>query len=78
MKIHEVRELKDDELIKQIAEEEKNLLDLRFTHQLKQLTNTGKLRIVKKDLARLKTVLKERNLMKEASVGKDKKEGVNS
>ncbi len=78
MKIHEVRELKDDELIKQIAEEEKNLLDLRFTHQLKQLTNTGKLRIVKKDLARLKTVLKERNLMKEASAGKDKKEGVNS
>ncbi len=78
MKIHEVRELKDDELIKQIAEEEKNLLDLRFTHQLKQLTNTGKLKIVKRDLARLKTVYKERNLIKEASAGKDKKEGVNS
>jgi len=78
MKIHEVRELKDDELIKQIVEEEKNLLDLRFTHQLKQLTNTSKLKIVKKDLARLKTVLKERNLTKEASAGKDKKEGVNA
>ena len=78
MKIHEVRELKDDELIKQIVEEEKNLLDLRFTHQLKQLTNTGKLKLVKQDLARLKTVLKERNLMKKASTEKDKKEGVNA
>jgi large subunit ribosomal protein L29 len=78
MKIHEVRELKDDELAKQIVEEEKNLLDLRFTHQLKQLTNTSKLRLVKKDLARLKTVLKERNLMKEASADKANKEGVNA
>ena len=78
MKIHEVRELKDDELIKQISEEEKNLLDLRFTHQLKQLTNTSKLKLVKQDLARLKTVLKERNLMKNASAEKDKKEGVNA
>jgi len=78
MKIHEVRELKDDELIKQISEEEKNLLDLRFTHQLKQLTNTSKLKLVKQDLARLKTVLKERNLMKKASTEKDKKEGVNA
>jgi large subunit ribosomal protein L29 len=78
MKIHEVRELKDDELIKQISEEEKNLLDLRFTHQLKQLTNTSKLKLVKQDLARLKTVLKERNLMEKASTEKDKKEGVNA
>jgi large subunit ribosomal protein L29 len=78
MKIHEVRELKDDELAKQILEEEKNLLDLRFTHQLKQLTNTSKLRLVKKDLARLKTVLKERNLMKEASADTTNKEGVNA
>ncbi len=37
MKIHEIREMKDEELLKQIEEEEKNLIDLRFTHQLKQL-----------------------------------------
>ena len=78
MKIHEIRELKDDELVRQIAEEEKNLLDLRFAHQLKQLTNTSKLRLVKRDLARLKTIFKERQLEKEASAAKDIKEGVNA
>ena len=38
MKIHEIRELKSEELVKRIEEEEKNLVDLRFAHQLKQLT----------------------------------------
>jgi len=62
MKIHEIREMKDDELIKRIEEEDKNLVDLRFSHQLKQLTNTAKLKIAKKDIAKMKTVLKEREL----------------
>ncbi|OGU75046.1 MAG: 50S ribosomal protein L29 [Ignavibacteria bacterium RBG_16_34_14] len=64
MKIHEIREMKDDELVKRIEEEEKNLVDLRFSHQLKQLTNTAKLKIAKKDIAKMKTVLKERELTK--------------
>jgi len=62
MKIHEIREMKDDELIKRIEEEDKNLVDLRFSHQLKQLTNTAKLKIAKKDIAKMRTVLKEREL----------------
>jgi large subunit ribosomal protein L29 len=60
MKIHEIREMKDDELVKRIEEEEKNLIDLRFSHQLKELTNTAKIKIAKKDIARMKTVLNER------------------
>ena len=60
MKIHEIREMKDDELVKRIEEEEKNLIDLRFSHQLKELTNTAKIKIAKKDIARMKTVLIER------------------
>jgi large subunit ribosomal protein L29 len=60
MKIHEVREMKDDELVKRIEEEERNLIDLRFSHQLKQLTNTAKIMLAKKDIARMKTVLNER------------------
>ncbi len=62
MKIHEIKEMKDNELIKRIDEEEKNLVDLRFSHQLKQLTNTAKLKIAKKDIAKMRTVLKEREL----------------
>lgn len=82
MKIHEIRELKDEELSKQIAEEQKNLIDLRFAHQLKQLTNTSKLKLTKKDIARLKTVNSERNLAKNQTkktpAVNQNKEGVNS
>ncbi len=76
MKIHEVRELKDIELKKQIQEEQKNLLDLRFAHQLKQLTNTSKIKLTKKDIARMKTVDRERQFANQKSEARDKKEGV--
>jgi large subunit ribosomal protein L29 len=67
MKIHEIKEMKTEEIIQRIKDEEKNLVDLRFSHQLKQLTNTSKLKTVKRDLAKLKTVLHERELQNEAS-----------
>ncbi|MCS7052604.1 MAG: 50S ribosomal protein L29 [Ignavibacterium sp.] len=60
MKIREIREMSTDELIKRIQEEEQNLVDLRFSHALKQLTNTAKLKLTRKDIARMKTVLAER------------------
>lgn len=62
MKMFEIREMNDVELIKRIQEEEKNMIDLRFQHELKNLTNTGKLKIARRDIARMKTVLKEREL----------------
>ncbi|GIK60371.1 MAG: 50S ribosomal protein L29 [Ignavibacteriota bacterium] len=60
MKIHEIKELKTEEIVQRIKDEERNLVDLRFSHQLKQLTNTSKLKNVKRDIAKLKTVLRER------------------
>ncbi len=62
MKMYEIREMNNEEIIKRIAEEEVNLVDLRFQHALKNLTNTAKLKLLKKDIARMKTVLKEREL----------------
>jgi len=67
MKIHEIKEMKSEEIIQRIKDEEKILVDLRFSHQLKQLTNTSKLKNVKRDIARLKTVLQERELQTEGS-----------
>jgi large subunit ribosomal protein L29 len=67
MKIHEIREMKTEEIHQRISEEEQNLVDLRFSHQLKQLTNTAKLKIVKKDIAKMKTVLRERLLEEQKS-----------
>ncbi len=63
MKIHEIKELKSEEILRRIEDEERNLVDLRFAHQLKELTNTAKLKLVKRDVARLKTVLNERENM---------------
>lgn len=60
MKIREIREFTTDEIQKRIKDEENNLLDLKFSHALKQLTNTSKLSTLRRDIAKMKTVLKER------------------
>ena len=62
MKIYEIREMNTEEIVKRINEEESNLVDLRFQHELKNLTNTAKLKTARKDIAKMKTVLKEREL----------------
>jgi len=68
MKIHELRELKTEELQQRIDDEERNLVDLRFAHQLKELTNTAKLKMAKRDIARMKTLLNERNRAEKADI----------
>lgn len=73
MKMHEIKEMKTEEISQKVNEEEKNLIDLRFSHQLKQLTNTAKIKMVKRDIARMKTVLKERMLKENDSASTEKK-----
>ena len=72
MKIYEIREMNSDEIIKRIQEEETNLVDLRFQAELKNLTNTSKLKLVRRDIAKMKTVLKERD-MEEQKKAKENK-----
>ncbi len=72
MKIYQIREMSTEEIKKRIIEEQKNLIGLRFQHELKNLTNTAKLRLTRKDIARMKTVLKERELQ-ESKNSKDNK-----
>lgn len=62
MKIYEIREMSTEEIKKRILEDKKNLVDLKFQQELKQLTNTAKLHLVRKDIAKMKTILKERDL----------------
>ena len=73
MKIYEIKEMKTEEIIQRIKDEEKNLVDLRFSHQLKQLTNTSKIKNVKRDIARLKTVLNERETQQSENIVKGAK-----
>ncbi len=71
MKIYEIRQMKNEEINQRIKEEEKNLLDLRFSHALKQLTNTAKLRLIRRDVAKMRTILNQRELEETNKVKKD-------
>ena len=68
MKIYEIREMSQEEILKRIEDEEKDLVDLRFQHELKNLTNTAKLREVRRDIAKMKTVLREREVEEQKQV----------
>lgn len=62
MKVVEVRALSAEEITKQLEAAHKELFDLRFRLTTKQLVNHRQLRKVKKDIARLKTIVREREL----------------
>ncbi len=62
MKNSEVKELTDKELRERIESEKENLVRLRLNHAVSPLDNPLKLRDVKKDVARLMTELKKREL----------------
>jgi large subunit ribosomal protein L29 len=64
MKAFELRGLSDSELLKRIQEEEESLANLRFQKVISQLENPMKLRLTRKDIARMKSILRERQLKK--------------
>jgi large subunit ribosomal protein L29 len=61
MKAREFREMSSDELESKETELKDQLFKLRFQHALGQLENALKLKNIKRDIARLKTVLKEKS-----------------
>ena len=60
MKTKELRELSAAELAEKLAESQKELFTLRFQHATSQLEKTHRLPEVKKDIARMQTILKEK------------------
>ena len=62
MKAHDLRQLSDVELRKRIQEEEENLSHLRFQKVIGQLENPMKLGHVRKNIARIKTILRDRQV----------------
>lgn len=61
MKAIEIRELSDEELNNKESDLKDQLFKLKFQHALGQLENTVKLKNVKKDIARIKTILTEKS-----------------
>ncbi len=62
MKVSEVRSLNSGDLAKRLEESHKELFNLRFRLSTKQLVNHRELPRVRKDIALIKTVMKEREL----------------
>ena len=62
MKVKEILALSNEDLGKQLEEAQKELFELRFRLSTKQLVNHREVRSVKKKIARLKTIIREREL----------------
>ena len=60
MNAKELREMDDNKLTETLVEKRKELFDLRFRHTTAQLDNTQELPQVKRDIARILTVQRER------------------
>ena len=61
MKATELREMTDVELNKQLKDLKAELFNLRFQHAINQLENPLRIDTVKKDIARVMTVMAEKN-----------------
>ena len=62
MKIEEIRALKPEALAKQLEAAHEESFNLRFRLATKQLVNHREISRVKKEIARLKTIIREREL----------------
>ncbi len=66
MKADEIRELTDDEIQERIAELKEEVFRLRFRTATMELENPKLLRQIRRDIARLKTILRERELAQQS------------
>ena len=61
MKVTDIRNMTTEELNEKLAELKKELFNLRFQHAVNQLENPHKITEVKREIARVMTVLNEKN-----------------
>jgi large subunit ribosomal protein L29 len=62
MKIEDIRKFSDDELKTKVFDTKKEYMELRFQHVSGQLNDTSKLKQTRRDIARLETVVREREI----------------
>ncbi len=64
MKTNKIREMSSEELVKELDELKKELFKLRFSLATNGLDNPLKIKEVRKDIAKVKTILREREMAK--------------
>ena len=62
LKTKEIRSLSSEQLVNKVEELKNELFNLRFRLATGQLDNPSSIKMVKKDIARAKTILREREL----------------
>ena len=62
MKVEEIRKLSEEDLVKKESELREEYGNLIFQHQIRPLEDTSRLKKIKKDIARLRTVAAEKGL----------------
>jgi len=65
MKVEKIRDMTDAEIKEQLKSLRKELFNLRFQFATHQLNNPARIRLVRRDIARLLTIRRERELNKE-------------
>jgi large subunit ribosomal protein L29 len=63
MKAAEVRDLSEEELRAKLRELQEELFNLRFQLATGQIENVGRIRTVRRDIARLKTIQRQRDVV---------------
>ena len=66
MKANDIRKMNTAELESKLMDLKKNLFTLRMQHATNQLDNPLQIAVVKKEIARVKTILREKELRPEA------------
>jgi large subunit ribosomal protein L29 len=71
----ELREMVDEELENRLAEAKQELFNLRFQHVTGQLDNYARLPQVKREVARINTILREREIAAAEALEAEEKQG---
>ena len=64
MKTKEVREIETQDLVERIATEEARYNQMKLNHTISPLENPSQIKLLRRDIARMKTILHERELKK--------------
>lgn len=64
MTVQEIKGLENTDLLAKVEEYKKELFGLRFQQATGQLENTARIREVRKSIARIKTIIREREMNK--------------
>ena len=64
MTVQDIRNTETQELLNKVEEYKKELFGLRFQQATGQLENTARIKTVRKNIARIKTIIRQRELNK--------------